>query len=126
MVDPKITFSLNAASGTPIYRQIIQQIEYAILSERLKTGDRLPTIRALSVELRINPNTIAKAYSELEIRGILTTQVGSGTFISDKKPESMEDIRNQKIQEVLGRFMQELKNLGLGKDELLKLIQEQF
>ncbi|MDR2792755.1 MAG: GntR family transcriptional regulator [Treponema sp.] len=126
IVEPNITFSLDTASGTPIYRQIIQQIEYAILSERLKPGDRLPTIRALAVELKINPNTIAKSYSELEIRGILITQVGSGTFISDKKPESRENIRNRKIQEVLGRFMQELKNLGVGKSELLTLIQEQF
>ncbi|MDR2194458.1 MAG: GntR family transcriptional regulator [Treponema sp.] len=125
-VEPNITFSLDTASGTPIYRQIIRQIEYAILSERLKTGDRLPTIRALAVELKINPNTIAKAYSELEILGILTTQVGSGTFISDKKPEARNDVRNRKIQEVLGRFMQELKNLGVEKNELLELIQERF
>ncbi|MDR0556608.1 MAG: GntR family transcriptional regulator [Treponema sp.] len=125
-VDPNITFSLDAANGMPIYRQIIQQIEYAILSERLKSGDRLPTIRALAVELKINPNTIAKAYNELEIRGVLVTQVGSGTFISNKKPEapesSIEDIRNRKIQEVLGRFMQELEDLGLGKDKILELI----
>jgi GntR family transcriptional regulator len=126
-VEPKITFSLDTTSGTPIYRQIIQQIEYAILSERLKPGDRLPTIRALAVELKINPNTIGKAYGELEILGVLTTQVGSGTFISSKKPEapeSIEDIRNRKIQEVLGRFMQELEDLGLGKNEVLELIRK--
>ncbi|MDR2782999.1 MAG: GntR family transcriptional regulator [Treponema sp.] len=124
-VDPNITFSLDMSSGTPIYRQIIQQIEYAILSERLKPGDRLPTIRALAVELKINPNTIAKAYGELEIRGILVTQVGSGTFVSNKKPEapeSMEAVRNRKVQEVLGRFMQELEDLGCGKDEILELV----
>jgi GntR family transcriptional regulator len=117
-------FSLDTNSGTPIYRQIIQQIEYAILSERMKVGDRLPTIRSLAVALKINPNTIAKAYSELEIRGILKTQVGSGTYISDKKPESMEDSRKQKIQEVLGRFMQEMKDLGVEKEMLMKLIEE--
>ncbi|MDR0376089.1 MAG: GntR family transcriptional regulator [Treponema sp.] len=125
--DSNITFSLETTSGTPIYRQIIQQIEYAILSERLKPGDRLPTIRALAVDLKINPNTIAKAYGELEIRGVLTTQVGSGTFISNKKPEareSIEDIRHRKIQEVLGRFMQELEDLGLGKNEILSLIRK--
>jgi GntR family transcriptional regulator len=126
-VDSNITFSLDMSNGTPIYRQIIQQIEYAILSERLKPGDRLPTIRALAVELKINPNTIAKAYGELEIRGVLATQVGSGTFISNKKPEapeSIEDIRNRKIREVLGRFMQELEDLGLGKNEILELIRK--
>ena len=74
-----INFSLDMSDGAPIYRQIIRQIEYAILSGRLKSGDKLPTIRSLAVELKANPNTIAKAYGELEIRGILVTQVGSGT-----------------------------------------------
>ncbi|MDR2471851.1 MAG: GntR family transcriptional regulator, partial [Treponema sp.] len=88
IANPGIRFSLAEANGAPIYRQIIQQIEYAILSGRMKSGDRLPTIRSLAVELKTNPNTIARAYGELEIRGILATQVGSGTFISGKKPEA--------------------------------------
>ncbi|MDR1901623.1 MAG: GntR family transcriptional regulator [Treponema sp.] len=119
----RISFSLDPANGVPIYRQIIQQIEYAILSGRMRSGDRLPTIRSLAVELKINPNTIAKAYNELEIRGILVTQVGSGTFISDKKPDGGEDARDRKIQEVLGRFIDEMQNLGVDKRELAKLIE---
>jgi GntR family transcriptional regulator len=117
-----INFILDQANGTPIYRQIIQHIEYAILSGRMKPGDRLPTIRSLAVELKTNPNTIAKAYGELEIRGILATQVGSGTYISDKKPVVEDDSLNRKIREVLGRFVQELKALGVEKRELVKLI----
>lgn len=117
-----INFTLDQANGTPIYRQIIQHIEYAILSGRMKPGDRLPTIRSLAVELKTNPNTIAKAYGELEIRGILATQVGSGTYISDKKPVIEDDSLNRKIREVLGRFAQELKALGVEKKELVKLI----
>ena len=117
-----ISFSLDPANGTPIYRQIIQQIEYAILSGRMGPGDRLPTIRSLAVELKTNPNTIAKAYGELEIRGILETQVGSGTYISDKKPVLEDDRLNRKINEVLARFMQEMRDLGVDKRELLKLI----
>ncbi|MFP3040211.1 GntR family transcriptional regulator [Treponema primitia] len=119
-----ISFSLDNANGAPIYRQIIQQIEYAILSGRLKSGDRLPTIRALAVELRINPNTIAKAYNELEIRGILSTQVGSGTFISDRKPVPEEDARDRKIREVLTRFIQEFENLGVSKTSLLEMLRD--
>ena len=118
-----VSFSLDAANGAPIYRQIIQQIEYAILSGRMRPGDRLPTIRSLAVELKTNPNTIAKAYGELEIRGILATQVGSGTFISDKKPVMEDDSLNRKIREVLGRFVQEMRNLGVEKRELVKLIE---
>ena len=118
-----INFTLDPVNGTPIYRQIIQQIEYAILSGRMKPGDRLPTIRSLAVELKTNPNTIARAYSELEIRGILATQVGSGTYISDKKPVMEDDSLNRKIREVLARFVQEMRDLGVEKRELVKLIE---
>ena len=118
----KINFSLDSGNGAPIYRQIIQQIEYAILSGRMKSGDRLPTIRTLAVELKTNPNTIAKAYNELEIRGVLATQVGSGTFISDKKPVIEDDSLNRKIKEVLGKFIQDMHDLGVEKRELSALI----
>jgi GntR family transcriptional regulator len=118
-----VNFTLDTVNGAPIYRQIIQQIEYAILSGRMRPGDRLPTIRSLAVELKTNPNTIAKAYGELEIRGILATQVGSGTYISDKKPVIEDDSLNRKIREVAGRFIQEMQNLGVEKRELIKLIE---
>ncbi|MDR1863345.1 MAG: GntR family transcriptional regulator [Treponema sp.] len=119
---PRINFTLDGGNGVPIYRQIIQQIEYAILSERLRPGDKLPTIRSLAVALKTNPNTIAKAYGELEIRGILATQVGSGTYISDKKPVVEDDGRNRKIREVLGRFIQDMRDLGVEEGELANLI----
>ncbi|MCL2792839.1 MAG: GntR family transcriptional regulator [Spirochaetaceae bacterium] len=119
-----IHFTLNQADGVPIYRQIIQQIEYAILSGRMRPGDRLPTIRSLSVELKTNPNTIAKAYGELEIRGILATQVGSGTYISDKKPVMEDDSLNRKVHELVGRFMRDMRDLGVEKRELTRIINE--
>jgi GntR family transcriptional regulator len=117
-----ISFSLDPVNGVPIYRQIIRQIEFAILSGRMKSGDRLPTIRALAVELKTNPNTIAKAYGELEIRGILETQVGSGTYISDKKPEPEDEGLDQKIQELVGSFIKDMQGLGVEKCELARLI----
>ncbi|MDR2068823.1 MAG: GntR family transcriptional regulator [Spirochaetaceae bacterium] len=123
IINRDISFSVDPESGIPIYRQIIQQIEYAILSGRMKPGDKLPTIRSLAIELRINPNTIAKAYGELEIRGILITQVGSGTYVSDKKPVQEADERNRKIQAVIGRFVQEMQNLGVRKEGIKKLIE---
>jgi GntR family transcriptional regulator len=116
-----LSFSLENGNGAPVYRQIINQIEYAILSKRMVPGDKLPTIRALAVELKINPNTIAKAYGELEVRGILVTQVGSGTFISGKKPE-IANGRKQKINEIFERFMTEMKALGVSKKELIELV----
>jgi len=117
-----INFSLDTGNGAPIYRQVIQQIEYAILSGRMQPGDRLPTIRTLAVDLKTNPNTIAKAYGELEIRGILATQVGSGTYIADKKPVMEDDSLNRKIREVLGRFINDMHDLGVEKRELSALI----
>jgi GntR family transcriptional regulator len=125
--ESELSFSLDAAIGVPIYRQIIQQIEYAVLSERMRPGDKLPTIRSLAVTLKINPNTIAKAYGELEIRGVLLTRVGSGTYISDKAPllgeaASAEEGLNRKIREVLGRFVQDMRDLGVDKAELPDLI----
>ena len=116
-------FSLDQANGVPVYRQIIRQIEHGVLSGRLRTGDKLPTIRSLAVALKINPNTIAKAYGELEIRGILTTQVGNGTYISDRKPENEEAALNGKIREALARFLQEMRGLGIGREEALRLVE---
>jgi len=117
-----ISFSLDQNDDVPIYRQIIRQIEFAVLSGRLKSGDRLPTIRSLAVELKTNPNTIAKAYGELEIRGVLATQVGSGTYISDKKPTPEEEGPEQKIRELVGRFIKDMHDLGVEKRELARVI----
>jgi GntR family transcriptional regulator len=116
-------FSLDASSGVPLYRQLIEQVENAVVSGRLCSGERLPTIRALSVALKINPNTIAKAYNELEIRGILKTQVGSGTFISEKTPEADNDRRQAKMNEAIGRFLREMGSLGLSKADIIRLIE---
>jgi len=80
---PEFSISLDHHSGVPIYRQIITQILYGIARENLQPGTQLPTVRQLAVELSVNPNTIVKAYKELEIRGNLETQQGTGTFISD-------------------------------------------
>ena len=77
-----ITFSLNPKSGVPIYRQIQDQIRFGITSGRLRAGEQLPTVRALAVDLAVNPNTVIKAYTELERQGVLTTEQGSGTFVA--------------------------------------------
>jgi GntR family transcriptional regulator len=90
----------------------------------MRHGDRLPTIRSLALKLKTNYNTIAKAYRELEIRGILVIQVGSGTYISDKRPVPQDLSLNRKIQEILGWFVQEMENLGIERRVLMKLIEE--
>lgn len=117
-----ITISLDSASGVPFYRQVIQQIEHAVLAGKLLPGDRLPTIRSLAIELKINPNTIAKAYGELEIRGIVITQVGSGTYVSDRKPPAQEDGLAAKIGEAVARFMRDMAALGVDRAAVVELV----
>ncbi len=117
-------FRLDTTSGYPFYRQIIQQIEHAVLSRRLLPGDRLPTIRSLAIELKINPNTIAKAYNELELRGIVETQVGSGTYVSENRVAEEDTQRQKKIEERLVRFIQDMDALGVSRRELLELIRD--
>lgn len=124
MIERGVRFSLDAASGVPFYRQIIQRIEHAILAGKLEPGDRLPTIRSLAIDLKINPNTIAKAYGELEIRGIVVTQVGSGTYVSDKKPAMAEIERAQKIAERVARFVHEMEALGADRTEMTELVRD--
>ncbi len=119
-----IRFSLDAASGVPFYRQIIQQIEHAILARRLEPGDRLPTIRSLAIELKINPNTIAKAYGELEIRGIVVTQVGSGTYVSDKRPPEEDAELLRKIAGRVASFVRDMEALGVGREEMAELVRD--
>lgn len=113
---------MDPASGVPFYRQIIQQIEHAVVARKLEPGDRLPTIRALAIDLKINPNTIAKAYGELEIRGLVVTQVGSGTYISDKRPAVEELERAAKLAERTARFVQEMRALGVDRDEMIEFV----
>ena len=123
-MEKDIRISLDAASGVPFYRQVIQQIEHAILARRLQPGDRLPTIRSLAIELKINPNTIAKAYNELEIRGLVITQVGSGTYISDRKPDVDEIEKKNNIMKLIRHFMRELNALGVDADAACSLIRQ--
>ncbi|MDR2659995.1 MAG: GntR family transcriptional regulator [Spirochaetaceae bacterium] len=121
----QIEFSLDAGSGVPVYRQIIKHIENAVLSGRVKAGDQLPTIRALATELKLNPNTIAKAYNELEIRGVVLTQAGSGTFISGKCPEFNEGEHSKKVFETVERFLREMNELGFDRCAVVDLLEKQ-
>jgi len=124
MIERVLQFSLDTASGVPFYLQIIQQIEQAILARKLAPGDRLPTIRALAIDLKINPNTIAKAYGELEIRGIVTTQVGSGTYVSDKRIDLEDAERIKKIEAEVTRFIRSMEALSVDRQALLGLVRD--
>jgi GntR family transcriptional regulator len=95
-----VGFKLDLKSGVPFHRQIVDQIRYGIASERLLPGEQLPTVRDLAVRLEVNPNTIRKAYSELEILGILDTQQGTGTFVSHQQVEIGTAERNRMLEQI--------------------------
>ena len=90
------------ASGVPVYRQIIDQILGAMASGALSPGNQLPTVRQLAVDLAVNPNTVVRAYRELEIRGVSTTQQGVGTFITDGPGRPDEAERQRQLDQLVG------------------------
>src|ERR1700728_4110071 len=92
-------FRVDADSGVPVYRQLIDQVTGAMAYRSLVAGAQLPTVRQVAVDLAINPNTVMRAYRELEIRGILETQQGTGTFISRQKPKRPDAARQRQLQQ---------------------------
>ncbi|MCD6122971.1 MAG: GntR family transcriptional regulator [Spirochaetales bacterium] len=119
-----LNFSLDPSSGVPFYKQIILQIELAVADKRLSKGDQLPTVRGLAVSLRVNPNTVAKAYNELEIRGIVTSQQGTGTFIRDKQVTLSEVERERVLSGLIKSFITKSASYGFSLDEIIKYLKE--
>lgn len=115
-----IKFLLDYSSGVPVYRQIIDQIRFGIASGQLKLGEQLPTVRALAVELKVNLNTVSKAYKELEIKNILETQQGTGTFINTIEQVVAEKEREDKLKEICTQFSSVAYSYGYSLDEIIK------
>src|SRR5712671_6925418 len=95
-------FSLDLHSGVPVYRQLIDQVRTGVASGSLAAGDQLPTVRQLAVDLAINPNTVLRAYRELELGGLLETHQGTGTFVANKKPEKNSAERDRQLGQMAG------------------------
>ncbi len=119
-----LTLALDPTGGVPFYRQIILQVEMAIADGRLRAGSQLPTVRGLAVDLEINPNTVARAYNELEIRGIVNTQQGTGTFISEQKVELTKAEREQILMRLLQSFLGLASSYGFSTVEIIELLQK--
>jgi GntR family transcriptional regulator len=120
-----ITFKLDPKAGTPFYRQIIDQIKFGIASGNLKIGEQLPTVRSLAVDLKVNLNTVAKAYKELEIQNILETQQGTGTFISEIEIQISDREKNQKLQEICNEFSTIAFSYGFSVEDIINQLQKQ-
>src|ERR1700686_5337116 len=101
---PHFRFRLDLQSGVPVYRQIIDQVRGGIASGALSIGDQLPTVRQLAVDLSINPNTVVRAYRELELGGLLETHQGTGTFISTQKLRGGAAERERQLSQMAGEI----------------------
>ena len=113
-------YSIDLKSGVPFYRQIIEQIKFAIGRGDLQPGDRLPTVRQLAVDLSINPNTVIRAYRELEIEGVLDTQQGSGTFVGERRPQIDALERRRMLDQILTELLARASGYGFTLDEVLE------
>jgi GntR family transcriptional regulator len=119
-------FKLIPAGGQPLYLQLMQQIRHATESGALRDGDQLPGIRTLAEQLVVSPNTVAKAYSELEHEGLLEVQHGTGAFVSlDRRGKAMADHVSQARHRV-GRLIDDLRNEGLHDDEIHRVFEAQL
>lgn len=118
---------LDFRSGIPIYTQIVEQVKQQLVSGELKPGDQLPTVRALALELRVNFNTVARAYRLLDEAGIISTQQGRGTYILDTPPpEHTDKLRQQALESLTRDYLNEVLRLGCSADEINKTLKEQL
>jgi len=120
----RFAFRLDLQSGVPVYRQLIDQVMGGIAAGTLAGGDQLPTVRQVAVDLSINPNTVVRAYRELEIRGTLETQQGTGTFVSHKKVKRDEVERQRQLNQLVSDFVARAGAAGFTIEELLEQLHD--
>lgn len=117
-------FALDLHSGVPVYRQLIDQVHSGMASGSLRAGDQLPTVRQLAVDLAINPNTVMRAYRELELGGMLETHQGTGTFISHKKIEKKSAERERQLTQMAGEFAARAGAAGFALEDLIDRLRD--
>ncbi len=118
-----IEFKLDLKSGVPFHRQIVDQIRYGIASGRLLPGEQLPTVRDLAVQLQVNPNTVRKAYSELEILDVLDTQQGTGTFVSHREIEIGDAEKRRMLKQICDELVARGHQYNLTLTEIVEYLQ---
>ena len=125
MPNKKLTLHLDFRSGLPIYTQIVNQIQSQLANGILKPGDQLPTVRALAEELRVNFNTVARAYRLLDEARIISTQQGRGTYITEiPPPEVSERLRRESLEALSHHFITEAIRLGFSMGEVGQIVRD--
>lgn len=123
-VDTIMKVIIETSSRVPVYQQIVTQIREGIARGLIQVGERLPSVREMSRDLVVNPNTIAKAYTELERQGILNTRPGLGVFAAQPRSELLHDIRSERLKEGIDRLLTEAVHLGFNREEVIRLIED--
>ena len=127
MANKKLMLHIDFRSGLPIYTQIVNQVQAQIASSVLKPGDQLPTVRSLAEELRVNFNTVARAYRILDEAQIISTQQGRGTYITEIPPPKVtERLRRESLEALTQRYLTEAMRLGFSKDEISEIVKDQL
>ena len=116
--------TINVADGVPIYRQIVNQVKYLAASGLIKAGEELPPIRTLALQLKVTPNTIVKAYGELESSGVVHKRHGSGTFVSEGRPKLALGERRRVIEQRIDALLAEAHQLNFTADDILRMVRE--
>jgi GntR family transcriptional regulator len=125
MAEKKLTLQLDFRSGLPIYTQIVNQLQSLVVNKVLKPGDQLPTVRALAQELRVNFNTVARAYRLLDEAHIISTQQGRGTYITEIPPPGVrEKLRHESLEALTQRFIHEAMRLGFSEREVNQMVKD--
>ena len=127
MANKKLILQIDFRSGLPIYTQIVNQVQAQVVSGILKHGDQLPTVRALAEELRVNFNTIARAYRILDEARIISTQQGRGTYITEIPPPAVsEKLRRETLEALTQRYINEAMRLEFSKSEIRQMVNDQL
>ena len=117
-------FALDLRSGVPVYRQLIDQVRAGVASGSLTAGDQLPTVRQLAVDLAINPNTVLRAYRELELGAMLETHQGTGTFVANRKLEKNSAERERQLGQMAGEFAARAGAAGFALEDLIDRLRD--
>jgi len=125
MPNAKLLLQIDFRSGLPIYTQIVNQLQAQVVGGVLKPGDQLPTVRALAEELRVNFNTVARAYRILDEARIISTQQGRGTYITDVPPPKVtEKLRRESLEALTQRYISEAGRLDFSKSEISQMVKD--
>jgi len=126
MTERQVILQINFKSGMPIYLQVVDQVKAAAASGALRPGEMLPSIRPLAEELRVNRNTIAKAYSELESLGVIETLPGRGCFLKENHSGLRKEVRRKLLIAEIDQVIVQAHHLQVARDEFLELLHERM